>query len=215
MILLENFYFVIKSIFRKLGLLNSKKLSIQENCNQLNAIPPKYKDTSWVNKPVTEDQARIEMVLKKMPFENKSWLHVGIGNSNIAKSFSNRLLYIDGITVMKEEKVFSDNLKFNNYNTFVLNKYSPDLKNLNKTYDLIIDNNLSSFACCRAHYSDMIQNFIKLLKPNGKILTDKLGMNYAEDYAFPISFDDLKKLEKQHSVKVSKVTDFVVSIEKI
>jgi len=54
-----------------------------------------------------------------------------------------------------------------------------------------------------------------MLNNGGIILTDKMGMNYHEDYAFGIDYEDLQNLENQFQVKVFKLSDFVFAIQKL
>jgi len=200
----------LKSLISK---LNAKKP--KDICSNITKPQPNYKDVSWVKIAVTNDQLRIEAELKKLSLKNKRILHVGIGSSNIAKNFINNTIKVDGITVMQEEKKHAESLNLTNYNVYIINKYSNELNNLQTSYDFIIDNNLSSFACCKQHYNLMITNYFNMLNNGGIILTDKMGMNYHEDYAFGIDYEDLQNLENQFLVKVFKLSDFVFAIQKL
>ena len=57
-------------------------------------------------------------------------------------------------------------LKIKNYNIFFKNKYSADdlIKNKKNFYDIVIDNNLKSFACCSKSFDDLIKKYKKYLK---------------------------------------------------
>jgi len=81
-------------------------------------------------------------------------LHVGVGNSKLAQRFASRARRLDGLTVHQNEKTHADALGIPNYTVYVLNKYSPEFVSvLTKPYDVIIDNNLASFACCQYHFA--------------------------------------------------------------
>jgi hypothetical protein len=201
----------IKSLKKKL----LKSPSVKDICKKTSKPQPQYKDISWVNIAITPDQLRIESVLSELALNNKRLLHVGVGSSSIAKKFTQESIHIDGITVMQEEKDYANSLNLSHYNVYLLNKYSDELNRLNFKYDFIIDNNLSSFACCKQHYLLMIRNYIDMLSTGGVLLTDQSGMNYSEDYAFGIEYKDLQGFEKQFPVKIIKMTESVFSINKL
>jgi len=205
----------VNKILKKLRKKVKKNKPVKDLCKRNNTQKPKYKDTSWVKIAITEDQLRIESVLKNLTLKNKRLLHIGIGSSSIAKKLSKESIHIDGITIMQEEKEYASTLKLNNYDVYLMNKYSNDLNDLNFKYDFIIDNNLSSFACCKQHYLLMMNNYINLLNTGGMLLTDQVGMSYYENYAFGINYKDLQNLEKEFPVKIVKLTDSVFSINKL
>ncbi|MFB0925782.1 MAG: hypothetical protein QMB65_10975 [Vicingaceae bacterium] len=206
---------IIKNILKKIKIKIIKQKKVKDNCNSTHKLVPNYKDTSWVEIRVTDDQLRIEVVLKEFDLKDKKILHVGIGSSSLASQFNYLAERIDGITVMPEEKKYAESLNLPKYNTFIINKYSNELNSLNQSYDFIIDNNLSSFACCKHHYQLMLNNYIDILNQGGMILTDEVGMKYYEDYAFGIEFEDLQKLEKELPVKVLKINQSVFAIQKL
>lgn len=206
----------IKQFLKKLinNVFPNKPLA-KQICNNITQPKHHYKDVSWVEVDVTPDQLRIEAVLTELNLENKTILHVGVGRSNIAVKFITSTIKIDGITIMQEEKEHADSLVLQNYHVYLMNKYSNELKELEHHYDFIVDNNLSSFACCKQHYHLMMSNYIELLNKGGIILTDKMGMNYHEDYAFGIEYKDLQELENQFPVKALQLSDFVFAIQKL
>src|SRR5262249_2720798 len=108
----------------------------------------------WTQQETTRDQACIEAVLVPMTMTGASILHVGVGNSTFAQRFASRARRIDGLTVHQNEKTLADALGIPNYTVYVLNKYSPGFVSvITNTYELIIDNNLASFACCQYHFA--------------------------------------------------------------
>lgn len=195
--------------------LNKNRFAVKDICTNSANPKPNYKDVSWEKIAITNDQLRIESELKKLDLENKRILHIGVGSSSIAKKFLNQTTQVDGITIMPKEKKYAESLNLPNYNVYILNKYSDELNNLPHHYDFIIDNNLSSFACCKHHYFLMINNYVKMLNEKGMILTDKMGMNYCEDYAFGIEFEDLQALESLHPLKTFKLTNSVFAMQKL
>jgi hypothetical protein len=168
----------------------------------------------WTQQQTTPDQVRIEAVLDTMALTGAQLLHVGVGNSKLAQRFASRLSGVDGLTVHHNEKIYADALAIANYTVYVLNKYSREVvPMLSHTYDFIIDNNLASFACCRKHFFIMIENYLSLLRSQGRILTCQIGMDaYHDDFGCTMAYADLVSLERQFPVLVSKLTDVVYAL---
>ncbi len=62
----------------------------------------------------------------------------------------------------------------------------------------------------------MLDNYLWALKPNGQILTDQRGMDWAYlDPAFILTYQDLKGLEKKFPVRAVRITERVYSIQAI
>jgi len=148
----------------------------------------------WEDKESTEDENEIIKFLKNnFLLKDKKILHIGIGNSNFAKIFSN-INEITGITISKNEINYANNLNLKKYNVFLLDKYSINFENYFKNYqfDLIVDPNLKSYACCKKSFDFMFKNFSTLLNNNGTIITSRKGMNWYKKLKPKISFS-LKK----------------------
>lgn len=171
----------------------------------------KYTDGSWLTIATTPDQQRIEDYLVKLAVSKKQILHIGTGNSSFAKQFylNNK---IDSVTIVDDEFQHALSLKLPNYNCFKINKYSNEILKLSTKYDVISDNNLSSFACCRKHFEGMMCNYFSLLKINGFIITDTKGMAYHQDFAFPISIEDIKKILPKAKIEIIDKTVLVIKI---
>jgi len=182
-------------------------------CANLQKPSFRYVDGSWLHRAVTADQLRIEQFLKTCILQHKSILHVGIGNSSFAKQVCSETILIDGITIVDEEEHFANSLNITNYFAFNINKYSKELLGLSNTYDIIIDNNLTSYACCKFHFTEMLINYLQLLKPNGFIVTDKVGLMHYTN-GFGMVFTELKDLEHQLQVHVQKVNEYTYLILK-
>jgi hypothetical protein len=168
----------------------------------------------WTQQQTTPDQVRIEAVLDTMALTGAQLLHVGVGNSKLAQRFASQLSGVDGLTVHHNEKIYADALAIANYTVYVLNKYSREVvPMLSHTYDFIIDNNLASFACCRKHFFIMIENYLSLLRSQGRILTCQIGMDaYHDDFGCTMAYADLVSLERRFPVLVSKLTDVVYAL---
>jgi hypothetical protein len=168
----------------------------------------------WTQQQTTPDQVRIEAVLDTMALTGTQLLHVGVGNSKLAQRFASRLSGVDGLTLHHNEKINADALAIANYTVYILNKYSREVVSvLSNTYDFIIDNNLASFACCKKHFFIMVENYLSLLRSQGRILTCQIGMDaYHDDFGCTIAYADLVSLERQFPVLVSKLTDVVYAL---
>ena len=80
-------------------------------------------------------------------------------------------------------------------------------------YDFVIDNNLASYACCKYHFYRMLDNYLAVMKPGGRILTDQRGMDFTvEEKRWILSYRDLEALEQKFPVRASRVTDTVYAI---
>ena len=174
----------------------------------------------WVDhtkEDTTVDQARIEAELDKMNLGGKNILHVGVGNSKFALRFASRVVLIDGLTVSHNEKTLADSMKISNYTVYLLNKYSREfILTIRNRYDFIVDNNMASFACCKYHFYLMLDNYVRSLKPGGRILTDQQGMDWViEDSRWKLNYQDLLALENKFPVKAGRITDTVFSIQAV
>jgi hypothetical protein len=172
----------------------------------------------WIDhtrEDTTVDQARIEEVVERLDMRQQRVLHVGVGNSRFAQRFAGRVRLVDGLTVSQEEKELADSLGIANYTVYFLSKYSREfLMTIKNRYDLIVDNNLASFACCKYHFYRMFDNYLWCLRPCGQILTDQRGMDWTvnDDPRWQLTFDDLVALERRFPVTAAKVTDTVYAI---
>lgn len=178
-----------------------------------------YSDGPWIERGVTRDQQAIEEYLQHKITPKDQLLHVGVGNSHIAKLFSLHSSRIDGITIVKEEKAYADSLSLANYHPYVMNKNDhTSLSKLSGNYRYIIDNDLAAYACCKTHLKEMITRYLLLLSPQGEILTGKISTNYF-DSGIPLPQWYLEKLSKSIGftytytntlIKIKKINDTVL-----
>jgi hypothetical protein len=187
----------------------------REYCdNEQPGVASNHEAIDWTQQETTPDQLRIEAVLDTMALTGAQILHIGVGNSKLAQRFASRVRGIDGLTAHQNEKTFADVLAIANYAVYVLNKYSGKMISvLSHTYDLIIDNNLASFACCKTHFFVMIENYLSVLRSQGRILTCQIGMDaYHDELGCTMTYADLVGLESQFPVLVSKLNDVVYAL---
>ena len=177
---------------------------------------PEWQD--WSERGSTPDQKRIEAFLNSQVLSEKTLLHVGVGSSQLALNFHLRLSAIDGITIQEAELKKARELNIPNYRVFLLNKFSPEIPAiLGRTYDFVVDNNPSSFSCCRKHFFIMLRNYSSLLNDNGLILTDKMGLGWStqpNDPRWGLSRQDWFKIGARFGFRPAQFTDWVLGLEK-
>jgi hypothetical protein len=162
----------------------------------------------------TVDQRRIEDALSRMEWHGKSFLHVGVGNSRFAQRFAAEAALIDGLTVSQVEVEWAQSLRIANYTVYFLNKYGREfLLTIRNRYDFVIDNNLTSYACCKYHFYRMLDNYLWAMKSGGQILTDQRGMDFAvEEKRWILTYRDLQSLEKKFPLRAARINDTVFAL---
>jgi hypothetical protein len=170
----------------------------------------------FVGRETTADQARIESCMEAMGVSGKTILHVGVGNSRLAERFSPLAQWIDGITVSENERRFGESLNISKYSVLLLNKYSHSFSQaLSRRYDLIVDNNLASFSCCKYHFYLMLNNYLACLAPRGQILTEQQGMSWAAgEPSWRLTYADLEFVGPKFSLRASRLSESVYSLQK-
>jgi hypothetical protein len=98
------------------------------------------------------------------------------------------------------------------------NKYSPQLAlRLKRKYDFIVDNNPTTFCCCRWHLSTMMANYTVMLKPGGVILTDTVGLHWTSlpnDPRWKLTDSEWWTLGKLFGLKDVRYTNSVLGLKK-
>ena len=134
-------------------------------------------DETWINE-TTPDQEDINLWLKSRINDSIKVLHIGTGSSSVATMFSKKIKLIDSVTVVKSEKINADDLKLQNYETFLLDKYSDSLNNLPNRYNYILDNNITSYAKCLEDVVKLFKSYFYLLERDGSIISHVNGLHY-------------------------------------
>lgn len=150
--------------------------------------------SDWSNKAKTPDQARMERYIDQYDLADARILHIGIGNSSLAKRFHARAREIVGTTIDQPEMQVAHNLALPDYRFVIHNKYSGQNDVVEGRFDYILDNNPTSPCCCIRHLSNMIEFYDEKLAPNGQIVTDQEGLGWVPDGTNPrwkFGFDDL------------------------
>ena len=153
----------------------------------------------WENKEATNDEKDVLTYLKNNNlFNNKKILHIGIGNSYIAKNLKD-FKKIDGISLSKNELDLAKKNNIDNYEVFFQNKYSQNniLKKTLNFYDVIIDVNIKSFACCDKAFVNLFKNYSEILNNNGIVISSKAGMKWSRQIKPVLSFSFNKMFYKR------------------
>lgn len=173
---------------------------------------------AWSKRPPSIDELLLEATLKRSPLQNCNILYVGIGSSGIATRLSPCCGHITGVTLEEAEQSITLNLGVENYHAVVCNKYSEAFRGylpLN-SYDIIIDNNIASYACCQLHLKGLMETYSYLLAPAGGLLTTQQGMDWpATDICWKLSEADLACLAGQCGLCVTKTGYGVYTLRRV
>lgn len=185
-------------------------LTFRKQCPSYPHSQASYSDGSWLDRKVTKDQQAMEDYIFQEDLRGKKILHVGIGSSHIAKKCAEiDECSIDGITVVHTEKSYADDLRIKNYVAHIMNK--NDLESLSKlpgNYTYIIDNDIAAYACCKAHFEQMLKQYLSMLAIDGEILAGKVSIGYF-DSGFPLPNFYLKKLSEKYACVFMRTNDYI------
>ncbi len=158
-----------------------------------NCFRPNFENnySYWEDRNSTTDEKEIISYLKNnFNLANKKILHIGIGNSFFAQMIlKSNSIY--GISISTNEIIKGKNLNLDNYKVFLCDKFSTNFSNLfiNKKFDVIVDNNIKSYSCCKISYYYFIENLFKMLNHNGILITSRKGMNWYKNIVPKLSFN--------------------------
>ena len=161
------------------------------NCNCSKPLFLNKNYSYWEDRETTtEEKDIIEIISKDKFLSKKNILHIGIGNSEIAKKI-NSSNNIFGISISNNEINYGKSLKLKNYKIFFCDKYSLEFKDIfhNIKFNLIIDTNLKSYSCCQNAFNFMMNNLFNYLEPDGKIITHVDGMKWFKSLKPKLSFN--------------------------
>jgi hypothetical protein len=162
----------------------------------------------WSDKATTPDQKRIEHYIDGFDLRQKRVLHIGIGNSSLAKRFHKRVMEIVGTTIDEPEMAVAGSLAIPKYRYVMHNKYSGDDGPVEGTFDFILDNNPTSPCCCIRHLFEMFDFYVRKLAPGGQIVTDREGLGWVPDEVnqrWRFTFGDLEMVAAAAGLGATKV----------
>ena len=163
----------------------------------------------WSDKATTPDQARMERFIDRYDLRHRRILHVGIGNSGLAKRFHGRVGEIVGTTIDEPEMQIARSLSLPNYDFVLHNKYSGRNAVVEGTFDFILDNNPTSPCCCIRHLANLFEFYGEKLTHQGQIVTDRQGLGWVPDDTNPrwtFAFDDLAAVAAAAGLSAFKMT---------
>lgn len=184
----------------------------KQNCGSISTPQALYSDGSWVNRSTTKDLLRIQDYFASAE-KHYTYLQVGIGNSSFFEKVGPFSKKIIGITIVPEEIRFAEekykDLIGNKYSVYLMNKYSIDTSILSEKIDVIIDNDISAYACCKKHFDDMLSLYKTILSDNGCIIVGLLGLSYF-DTGFGLTENLAQKYAERHGFSFKKQKYFYI-----
>lgn len=163
----------------------------------------------WSQLGTSPDQTRIERYIDRFDLRDKRVLHIGIGNSGLARRFSRRVGEIVGTTIDDPEIRVATTTGLGNYAFVKHNKYSGDNDVVPGRFDVIIDNNPTSPCCCMRHLEALFAFYVEKLAPNGIIVTDREGLEWIPDESpmgWSFDFEDLSAVAEAEGLRAFRVT---------
>lgn len=161
----------------------------------------------WSDKETTPDQYRIERYIDRYDLRDKRLLHIGVGNSGLARRFRNRVKEIVGTTIDQPEIDVARSLRLTNYSVVLHNKYHGGGEIAGK-FDFIVDNNPTSPCCCLRHLAALLDFYVVTLAEGGQIVTDREGLEWVPEESNPrwsFSFDDLAAVARLAGLSAYRV----------
>ena len=168
----------------------------------------------WTVQLTTPDQLRIEEYLDRHDLAGKTILHIGTGNSELARRFHGRARSIFGTTVVPSEVERAEALGIPNYRAVLHNKHSGNNDDVPRGFDFIVDNNPTTFCCCLVHLEAMLDFYGSRLSPTGQVVTDRVGLGWTTEAErsnprWRFDFDDLAAVAPLAGLNAYAVTDHI------
>lgn len=146
-------------------------------------LSPEHSTSSWESKETTcAEQAVIRYLVEEPSrYREKTLLHVGIGNGGLFEAIGRELKAYTGITISRPEldcfrRQFPDS---KNARTALVNKHDERFfGSMGGDFDIIVDVNLKSFACCEKHFRATMSYFARALTCGGKLVTAQSGLDF-------------------------------------
>ncbi len=148
----------------------------------------------WSDKETTPDQRRIERYIDRYDLGEKRILHIGIGDSGLARPVPQAC---QGDRRHYRRRTRNDRSEVScaaRYSYVLHNKFSPWEGVVEGKFDFILDNNPTSPCCCVRHLAELFDFYEAKLAEGGQIVTDRQGLRWAPQGSDPrwgLSFDDL------------------------
>lgn len=139
--------------------------------------------TNWESKATTCAEQAVIRYLGEVPerYCGKRLLHVGIGNGALFAAIGEGLAAFTGITISRAElEKFNERFAGMDATTALLaNKHDERVyPSIGGDFDLIVDVNLKSFACCEKHFQSTMDYLAGALSPGGILMTAQSGLDF-------------------------------------
>lgn len=128
----------------------------------------------------SEDEKSIIHYLRDYDLSGYDVLHVGVGNSFIARSFPTARVTGLTISILEYQKALS--LHYASYTPILIDKHDPALDNILGSFNIIIDNNIGSYSPDFKSACDFLKVAIDHLHPNGYLVTHSEGLAYRNPF---------------------------------
>lgn len=166
----------------------------------------------WSDKATTPDQYRMEDYIDRYDLRSKTILHIGIGNSGLARRFHCRVKEIVGTTIDQPEMDVAKSLGIQNYRHVIHNKFLSCNEPRSGLFDFILDNNPTSPCCCIRHLATLFDFYAAKLADDGQIVTDRLGLEWVPEDSnqrWSFSFDDLAAVAASSGLSAFRFGDWI------
>lgn len=118
------------------------------------------------------DEQEIVRIIDGPEARDKRVLHIGIGNSFLARRLAKEARYIDGVTMNPREAEIARKVNILSYRVIVGDKHLPETYwKLRGTYDWIIETGLTTYSCCPYHLASYFGLLLSMLAAGGTIWT--------------------------------------------
>ena len=189
-----------------------KEMLIEFRCKRPTSYSHWVTQAEW-SEQASSDQKRMIAYLRTADLRGRRILHVGTGNSELGLLCAATAAFVDTTSISRAEIEKANSSGRRNYHGFLCNKYMAAelLSQTAPAYDLIIDNNIAGFACCRLHFLDMMRAYLSLLAPGGWILVDEVSLSWASPWLdrreWSLSLDGLTDLGSRLGFTVRRVNE--------
>lgn len=154
-----------------------------DDCGGPHCLLPSHTVSAWESKPTTcAERAVIAYLTETKPrCRGKNLLHVGLGNGSLFKATRAELRSFVGITISEPElqefrRRFGD---ASEARILLANKHDPRFfAAIGSEFDVIVDVNLKSYACCEKHFHETMSFFGHSLAEGGTLLTAQSGLEF-------------------------------------
>ena len=155
-----------------------------------------YNISNWEDRQQTPAEDEVNGFLKHYDWSNNpnpDVLHIGIGCNRFYKELQKHIeINYTGITytIFEYEKVLP--LQSCTYNPMLINKYNPILGNILKSYNCIVDVNITSYASYDLEALNYFNLLLHTLKVGGILCTHQMGLDYMRRGNIKQMLKDLK-----------------------